>query len=56
MTKLARKEIQDAIVRQQAALATPTDLKHEATRDITGAMNAILADVFSLYLKTKNFH
>ena len=56
MTKLARKEIQDAIVPQQAPLATPTDLKHEAARDIVGAMNAILADVFSLYLNTKNFH
>lgn len=41
---------------QQAALATPTDLKPEATRDISGSMNAILADVFALYLKTKNFH
>jgi starvation-inducible DNA-binding protein len=56
VTKLARKEIQDAIVPQQAPLARPADLKHEATRDIAGAMNAILADVFSLYLKTKNFH
>jgi starvation-inducible DNA-binding protein len=42
--------------RQEAPLNTPTDLKREATRDITGAMNAILADVFALYLKTKNFH
>jgi starvation-inducible DNA-binding protein len=37
-------------------LHTPTDLGAEATKDIAGAMNAILADVFSLYLKTKNFH
>jgi starvation-inducible DNA-binding protein len=37
-------------------LATPTDLKSGATRDIGGAMNALLADVFALYLKTKNFH
>jgi hypothetical protein len=37
-------------------LATPTDLKAAATRDIAGAMNAILADVYALYLKTKNFH
>jgi starvation-inducible DNA-binding protein len=37
-------------------LATPTDLKAAATRDIAGSMNAILADVFALYLKTKNFH
>jgi starvation-inducible DNA-binding protein len=39
-----------------AALATPTDLSPNATRDIAGAMNAILADVFAIYLKTKNFH
>jgi len=42
--------------RRQAALATPTDLQPEATRDISAAMNAVLADVFALYLKTKNFH
>ena len=42
--------------RQRAPLSTPTDLSAEATRDITGALNAILADVFALYLKTKNFH
>jgi starvation-inducible DNA-binding protein len=45
-----------AVTRREAALATPTDLKPAATRDIGGAMNAILADVFALYLKTKNFH
>jgi starvation-inducible DNA-binding protein len=37
-------------------LATPTDLKSNATTDIAGAMNAILADTFVLYMKTKNFH
>ena len=42
--------------RQRAPVDTPTDLSAEATRDIAGAMNAILADVFALYLKTKNFH
>ncbi len=42
--------------RQELPLITPTDLKADATRDISGAMNAILADVFALYLKTKNFH
>jgi starvation-inducible DNA-binding protein len=41
---------------QRAALATSTDLSTVATRDISGAMNAILADVFALYVKTKNFH
>ena len=42
--------------RRDAPLATPTDLTRSATKDISGAMNAILADVFALYLKTKNFH
>src|ERR1700747_3376575 len=42
--------------RQSTALATPTDLSSAATRDIAASMNAILADVFALYLKTKNFH
>ena len=47
---------EDVVRRLGAPLATPTDLKPDATRDIAGAMNAILADVFALYLKTKNFH
>src|SRR5260370_23935684 len=42
--------------RRDAPLATPTDLTRSATKDIAAAMNAILADVFALYLKTKNFH
>ena len=33
-----------------------TDLSSEATRDISPALNGLLADVFALYLKTKNFH
>ncbi|HEX7979617.1 MAG TPA: DNA starvation/stationary phase protection protein [Gemmatimonadaceae bacterium] len=37
-------------------LATPTDLAPEATREITEALNVVLADVFALYVKTKNFH
>jgi starvation-inducible DNA-binding protein len=39
-----------------APLKTPTDLKSNATRDIAGALNAMLADTLALYLKTKNFH
>jgi len=42
--------------RRNAPLTTPSDLTRAATKDIAGAMNAILADVFALYLKTKNFH
>ena len=40
----------------RAHLATPTDLKADATRDIAAGINGMLADVFALYLKTKNFH
>jgi len=47
---------QDAKSRQSASLQTPTDLSTNATRDISGALNALLADMFALYLKTKNFH
>ena len=39
-----------------AALHTPTDLPAEATSAVSGALNALLADAFALYLKTKNFH
>src|SRR6266704_3161404 len=46
----------ELVHRRDAPLETRTDLTPEATRDISGAMNAILADVFALYLKTKNFH
>lgn len=38
------------------SLATPGGLTADATRDLAGAMNAVLADVFALYLKTRNFH
>ena len=44
----------DTYVRER--LGTPTDLKPEATRDISAALAGLLADVFALYLKTKNFH
>ncbi|MGC1467655.1 MAG: DNA starvation/stationary phase protection protein [Pseudolabrys sp.] len=37
-------------------LDTPSDLKPNAIKDIAGALNAVLADTFALYLKTKNFH
>jgi starvation-inducible DNA-binding protein len=42
--------------RQAAPLATRTTFSAEATRDIGGALNILLADIFALYLKTKNFH
>jgi starvation-inducible DNA-binding protein len=42
--------------RRSAALTTPSDLAAGAVREVGGAMNRILADVFALYVKTKNFH
>jgi starvation-inducible DNA-binding protein len=39
-----------------APLKTPSDLKSNAVRDIAGALTMLLADAFTLYVKTKNFH
>src|SRR6516165_12407554 len=47
---------QDTRARRAAPIATPTDLKPNAIRDLAGALNILLADMFGLYLKTKNFH
>jgi len=44
------------VAKQKVPLATPTDLTPSATKDVSAALNALLADVFALYLKTKNFH
>src|SRR5467141_2251406 len=46
----------DAKALRVAPLDTPTDLKPNAVRDISGALNIVLADMFALYMKTKNFH
>jgi starvation-inducible DNA-binding protein len=42
--------------RRKAPLSTPSDIRPDAVKDITGGLNALLADVLALYLKTKNFH
>jgi starvation-inducible DNA-binding protein len=47
---------QELVKRQKAPLSTPSDLEAKDVQQISGALNALLADVFSLYLKTKNFH
>jgi starvation-inducible DNA-binding protein len=54
--KAVERSSSNAATRRKAPLATPTDLTARATKDISAAMNGILADVFALYLKTKNFH
>jgi starvation-inducible DNA-binding protein len=47
---------EELLIIEAERLATPTDLGRDAVRDISGALNALLADMFALYLKTKNFH
>ena len=54
--KKSNSNRREHINRRNAPLATRTDLTSAATKDISAAMNAIFADVFALYLKTKNFH
>jgi len=44
------------VARQKAPLTTPSDIDPEAVKNITRGLNALLADVFTLYLKSKNFH
>jgi len=51
---MAKKK--DLLARRKAPLTTPSDIAPAAVKNITGALNALLADVFALYLKTKNFH
>jgi starvation-inducible DNA-binding protein len=48
--------VRDAKALRIASLETPTDLGSNAVRDISGALNILLADMFALYVKTKNFH
>jgi starvation-inducible DNA-binding protein len=56
MAKKDTDRVTDLKRRRGAPLVTPTDLGDEASKDIAAGMNGILADVFALYLKTKNFH
>jgi starvation-inducible DNA-binding protein len=45
-----------AKIHRKAPLETPTDLGADAVRDLSGALTTLLADMFALYVKTKNFH
>lgn len=53
---MAKPKQADVAARKTARLATPSNFPDNAIRDISGALNAVLADVFALYMKTKNFH
>lgn len=45
-----------AVKSREASLATPSDLSELATKEISASLTGLLADVFTLYIKTKNFH
>src|SRR5215468_7869850 len=51
---MAKQEKQELLTRR--ALTPHTDIPEGSVRDISGALTALLADVFALYIKTKNFH
>jgi starvation-inducible DNA-binding protein len=46
----------DAKSRRMAPLNTPTGLGENATKDLSGGLNILLADVYAIHIKTKNFH
>jgi starvation-inducible DNA-binding protein len=47
---------EQTLILRNEELGTPTDLSSDAVRDISSALKVLLADVFALYLKTKNYH
>ncbi len=49
-------DVKDAKARRAASLKADSNLATDAVRDIFGALTAMLADMYALYLKTKNFH
>jgi starvation-inducible DNA-binding protein len=46
----------ELIARRKSSLETPGTATPEARRDIAAGLNLLLADMFALYIKTKNFH
>lgn len=53
---MAKDTKDNLIARRDGPLTSHTDIKSGAVKDISSALTALLADVFSLYIKTKNFH
>ena len=56
MSTMTAERTQEITKHRNAPLATPSDLGAAAVSDISAVMNGILADVYALYLKIKNFH
>jgi starvation-inducible DNA-binding protein len=53
MAKQTKHELEE---RRLAAQSLHTDIAPESVKEISAALTALLADVFALYIKTKNFH
>src|SRR6202162_6532753 len=53
---MAKSDIREREGRENEALKTPTDLSRKGVGEISSALRQMLADVFALYVKTKNFH
>ena len=53
MSKQAKESL---IAHRDRPLTSRVDIVPEAVKDISGALTALLADVFALYIKTKSFH
>jgi starvation-inducible DNA-binding protein len=47
---------EQTLVMRNEELGTPTDLSSDAVRDISSALRTLLADVYALYIKSKNYH
>lgn len=43
-------------INQIDALETPSDLEEKGRTKVADALNALVADAFALYIKTKNYH
>jgi starvation-inducible DNA-binding protein len=56
MGEMTKDEMSKVATRRKAPLQVPTDLESNAVRDVSAALNVLLADTFALYVKTKNFH
>jgi starvation-inducible DNA-binding protein len=56
MAEMKAKNMMTGATAVNAALLTPTDLRSNAVKDISTALNILLADTYALYAKTKNFH
>ena len=56
MGEMTKGDMAKVAARRKAPLQVPTDLESNAVRDVSAALNVLLADTFALYMKTKNFH